>query len=257
MTSAGSQVGAGRATSVCFVAFRDRFFTRTTAKAILSWRIALGAVVAVVTALAGLHVGVAVALGVAVYAGSVLAAMPKESRRPSIDPFVLSEPWRQLMRDAQGSGRKLRSTIDGMSDGALRDSLRAIAEQLDRGLDEAWEIAKRGDEIDDIVRNLDPTRLRSRLGALQAQAATSPGPESDAAIASLEKQLATADRLKAQSGQTAATLRNTQIQLDEVVARASEVRAGTAETESYAHAVDELVVQLEALHQAVAEIRAT
>jgi hypothetical protein len=239
------------------VAIRDRFLTPTTAKAILSWRIALGVAVAVGTALAGLHVAVAVALGVGVYVGSVLAAMPKKARRPSIDPFVLSEPWRQLIRDAQGSGRKLRDTIDGMSDGALRDALRSIAEELDRGLDEAWAIAKRGDEIDDIVRTLDPTRLRSRLSTLRTQAATSPSAETDAAIASVEKQLATADRLKAQSGQTAETLRNTQIQLDEVVARASEVRAGTADTESYAHAVDELVVQLEALHQAVVEIRAT
>lgn len=236
---------------------RDRFLTPTTAKAILSWRIALGVAIAVATAIAGLPVGAAIALGGAVYVGSVLAAMPKAPRRPSIDPFVLSEPWRQLMRDAQGSGRKLRDTIDGMSDGALRDSLGSIAEQLERGLDEAWEIAKRGDEIDDIVRNLDPTRLRSRLATLRSQAASSPGAETDAAIASVEKQLATADRLKARSTQTAETLRHTQIQLDELVARASEVRAGTADTQSYAHDVDQLVVQLEALHQAVEETRAT
>ncbi len=47
----------------------------------------------------------------------------------------------------------------------------------------------------------------------------------------------------------------TQTQLDELVARASEVRIGASDTETYAHDVDELVIKLEALHQAVAETR--
>jgi len=223
----------------------------------MSWRIALGVAVGVATAVAGLPIGVAVAVGAGIYVGSVLAAMPKASRRPAIDPFVLSEPWRKLMQDAQGAGRKLRRTIGGMDDGALKESLTSIANQLDHGLDEAWQIARRGDEIDEIVRNLEPTRLSARLGTLQAQAAASPSAETAAAIASLENQLATADRLTARSSETAAALRHTQVQLDGLVARASEVRAGVTDTASYAHAVDELVVQLEALHQAVQETRPT
>lgn len=244
-------------TSVRNVGFRDRFLTPTTAKAILSWRIGLGVGIAVVTAVLGLPIGLAVALGAGIYVGTVLAAMPKAPERPAIDPFVLSEPWRKLMQDAQGSGRKLRRTVDGMDEGALKDSLQSIARQLDHGLDEAWKIAKRGDEIDDIVRNLEPTRLRSRLATLQTQATAAPGPETTAAIASVENQLATADRLGERSAETATTLRHTQIQLDELVARASEVRAGAADTASYAHDVDDLVVRLEALHQAVEETRPT
>lgn len=223
----------------------------------MSWRIALGVGIAVVTALLGLPIGLAAALGAGIYIGTVLAAMPKGAERPAIDPFVLSEPWRRLMQDAQGSGRKLRRTIDGMDDGPLKESLTSIARQLDHGLDEAWEIAKRGDEIDDVVRNLEPTRLRSRLGTLQARAAASPSPETAAAIASVENQLATAARLEERSSGTADTLRHTQVRLDELVARAGEVRAGVADTASYARDVDELVVQLEALHQAVEETRPT
>lgn len=233
--------------------FRDRFLTPTTAKAILSWRIGLGVGIAVVLALLGLPVGFAVVLGAGTYAGAVLAAMPRGPRRPAIDPFVLSEPWRTLMQDAQGSGRKLRRAIDGMDDGPLKDSLASIAQQLDHGLDDAWEIAKRGDEIDDVVRNLEPTRLRSRLGTLQAQAAAMPSAETAAAIASVESQLATTARLEQRSAETATTLRHTQVQLDELVARASEVRAGVADTRSYADDVDQLVVRLRALHEAVEE----
>ncbi len=168
---------------------------------------------------------------------------------------MLSEPWRQLIQQAQTSGRRLRATVDGADDGPLKQQLQDIVAQLDRGLDEAWLVAKRGDEIDDVVRHLDPTSLRSKLTSLEARAAASPDPDTDAAIVSLGQQLATADRLKQQSADTADSLRRTQVRLDELVARAAEVRIGVADTDTYAQDVDDLVIQLEALHQAVEETR--
>ena len=71
----------------------------------------------------------------------------------------------------------------------------------------------------------------------------------------MERQLATADRLKQQSADTAASLRLTQTQLDELVSRASEVQFGSVDTEAYRRDVDDLVIKLEALHQAVEETR--
>jgi hypothetical protein len=242
------------------VGVRDRFFTPTTAKAIMSWRILLGVGSAAVAALVGLPLGIAVALGAGLYVGSVLAAMPRAARRPTIDPFTLSEPWRGLMQQAQTSGRKLRTTIAGIDEGPLRQQLQSIADQLDHGLDEAWLIARRGDEIDDVVRTLDPVRLRSKLATLRAEPSAEPAaptPDAVAAISSVEQQLATADRLKRQSTETADSLRAAQIRLDELVARAGEVRIGAVDTAAYAHEVDEVVVRLEALHQAVQETRTT
>lgn len=234
---------------------RDRFYTPATAKAILSWRILVGVGVGVVTAIAGLPLGAAIAAGAVVYGGAVAVAMPKSPSLPRIDAFTLSEPWRQIMQGAQGSGRRLRQTVAGTSDGPLKETLQSIADQLERGLAEAWEVAKRGDEIDDAVRRLDPTALRSKLATLQQRAEAEPTAETEAAIASVERQLASADRLKQQSAETAATLRLTQTQLDEIVARASEVRIGAVDTAAYARDVDDLVIKLEALHQAVEETR--
>jgi len=219
----------------------------------MSWRILLGVGVGVALGVAGLPIGVAIGVGVGVYAISVGTAMPKPPDRPAIDPFVLSEPWRQLIQQAQASGRKLRETISGVERGPLRTQLDGIADQLDRGLDEAWAVARRGDTIDDMVRTLDPTALRSKLTTLESRADDDPTGDTAAAIASVHAQLATADRLKQQSSDTADTLRRTQTQLDELVARASEVRVGLADTDTYARDVDELVIRLEALHQAVAE----
>ena len=234
---------------------RDRFFTPATAGAIMSWRILLGIGAAAAMAVAGLPIGVAIGVGVALYAASVGIAMPKGASGPNIDPFVLSEPWRQLMQQAQRSERKLRSTVSGADDGPIKRTMLGIADQLEHGLSEAWEIARAGDEIDDAVRRLDPTALRSKLTALQSQATENPSPEHDAAIASVERQIETADRLKQRSAETAASLRLTQTQLDELVARASEVEVGAVDTAAYQHDVDELVIKLEALHQAVEETR--
>ncbi|HSJ92104.1 MAG TPA: hypothetical protein VK917_08535 [Ilumatobacter sp.] len=238
--------------------FRDRFYTPKTARAILSWRILLGIAVGLTTAIAGLPVAAAIGVGGAVYAASVAAAMPREPRRPTIDPFTLGEPWRQLVQRTQAAGRKLHETVERGADGPLRDTLRDIAAQLDRGIDEAWAIARRGDEIDDAVRRLDPTALRSRLATAERRASDDPGPETDAAVASIRRQLDSAERLRQQSDETAASLRLTQTQLDELVARASEIQVGTfdtVDTDAYRHEVDELVIRLEALHQAVQETR--
>ena len=235
------------------MSFRDRFYTPKTAKALLSWRILVGVGVGVVNVLAGAPILLSIALGGLIYAAAVVRAMPKGPERPAIDPFVLSEPWRQLMQGAQSAQRKLRQTVSGTDDGPLKKTLQAVADQLEHGLAEGWQIARRGDEIDDAVRRLDPTSLRSKLGTLRQRAIDSPSAEADAAIASVERQLESADRLKQQSDETAASLRLTQTQLDELVARASELRIGTVDTDAYARDVDDLVIKLEALHQAVQE----
>lgn len=235
--------------------FRDRFYTPTTARALLSWRILVGVGVGAAVAVAGLPVAAAAAIGAAVYAATVAGAMPKRARPPRIDPFVLGEPWRQLMQQAQGAGRKLRSNVTDANDGPLKETMHSVAEQLEHGLAEAWEVAKRGDAIDDAVRRLDPTALRSRLETLRVKAEASPSDEADAAVASVERQIDTAERLKQQSADTATSLRLTQTQLDELVARASEVQIGTVDTEAYQRDVDDLVIKLEALHQAVEETR--
>lgn len=231
--------------------FRDRFFTPKTARAILSWRILLGAGIAVAIGFAGVPWLLAAGVGVLVYVGSVAASMPKGVARPTIDPFMLSEPWRQIIQRAQGSGRKLRETIGAVGDGPLKERLSDIAREVDRGIGEAWEVARGGDAVDDAVRRLDPTALRSRLTTLRQQAVAHPSAEADAAVESVDRQLQSADRLKAKSEETATNLRLTQARLDELVARAAEVRIGAIEADSYAKDVADLVIDLEALHLAI------
>jgi hypothetical protein len=235
------------------MSFRDRFYTKQTAQVILSWRIAVGIGAAVALVVGGLAWPLGIVGGLVVYAGLVAVGMPKPQARPKIDPFTVGEPWRQFVQGAQRSAARLHDTISTTREGPLRDRMDAVAQKLQHGLDETFEIARRGDEIDAAVTRLDPTALRSKLATLQQQRASIPDEQVDAAIASVEAQLATTDRLKAQSAQTASTLRLTQTRLDELVARAAEVSIGAADTDTYEHDVDDLVVELEGLRLAVEE----
>lgn len=241
-------------------------------KTLLSWRLAAAAVLAVVLALVGIGPIPASLIGLLVYAGLVGAGVRRSgagsaSDRTTVDPFSIGEPWRQFVQSAQRSRGALDQTLRSVKAGPLRDRLTEISERLSEAVDESSAIAQRGNEIDGAVKRIDPTRLRSRLATLHQQQAdaaaanTLPSPDDlvqgadpiSTAIASVDTQLATADRLKALSAETANQLRLAQARLDELVARAAEVSIGTKDTDTYAANVDDLVDQLEALRLAVAE----
>lgn len=240
--------------------FRDRFYTARTARAILSWRLAVGAAVGVALGVAGLGVAVAIGAGVGVYVALVAGAMPGSPEPPRLDPFTVGEPWRQFVQGAQRAAIRVHDTVDATPPGPLRDRLVDIVARLDHGLAEAYGIARRGHELDTAVRRLDPTGLRSKLATLEAQRDSAPidpdrlvDDQLADAIASVRSQLETVDRLEARSADTARRLRLTQTRLDELGARAAEVSLGAGDTDSYEHDVDDLVIELEGLRQAVEE----
>ena len=211
--------------------------------------IAIGWAAASVPILIGAVVG-SIAIGMRVGRGRGAAA-GSLAALPPIDPFSVGEPWRQFVQRAQRSERELARIIDGVEPGPLRDRLAGVLARLDGGVQETWRIARRGDAIDDTVRRLDPVRLRSRLSVIQAGSADSPSDA--AAVEALERQLLSVERLQAQSAATVQSLQLTQLRVEELVGRAAEVSIGAADTEAYADDVDELVVELEALRQAIDE----
>lgn len=230
--------------------FRDRFYTPQTARAILSGRILIGIGVAAAMVVAGIGWAAAIGVGVAVYAGLVALAIPRPTRPAQIDAFAVGEPWRHFVQGAQRAARQVGESVSTASPGPLRDRLTDIVDKLDHGLEETWRIARRGDELDAAVRRLDPTGLRSKLDTLRSR---EPSPEVTAAIESVEAQLETVDRLRDRSERTADRLRLTRTRLDELAARATEVSVGVDELAGYEHDVDDLVIELEALRQAVEE----
>ena len=198
-------------------------------------------------------VGAAIAVVIAVVVAFKTVASMSSQRRDGLDPFTVGEPWRQFVQGATRSGNTLHQIIESATPGPLRNRMESIADRLDDGLRETWTIARRGDQIDETIRRLDPTALRSKLATLEARAEASPSPEIDAAVISVQDQLESVRRLELEASKTADRLRLTQTRLDELVSRAAEVVVGAGDTDAYEHDVDDLVIELEALRQAVDE----
>jgi hypothetical protein len=181
------------------------------------------------------------------YAGRKIAAVP------AIDAFAVGEPWRQFVQGAQRAAQRLHTTVASADDGPLKDRMSTIVGRLDDGLSETWAIARRGDQIDETIRRLDPTALRSKQASLEERLVASSSADVESALASVRNQIESTERLKAESARTADRLRLTQTRLDELVTRAAEVAIGAGDTDAYEHDVDDLVIELEALRQAVEE----
>ena len=160
---AGHRRGLELASSA--MGLRDRFFTATTARAILSWRILLGAAAGVVAGLLGVPWLGAVAIGVLVYVGAVALAMPKR-RGQAADRPVRAQRAVAAVRAGRPAveAPARRRPCGRRRAGPLRDRLEGIVDRLDEAIVESWQIARRGDEIDGAVRGArpDPAALAAR-----------------------------------------------------------------------------------------------
>jgi hypothetical protein len=233
------------------MALRDRFFTPRTAKAILSpWRIGLAVVVAVVLALVGVHVVLAILAGLVVYAITVFIGMPDTPKKPIIDPFGVSEPWRQHVQGALKARRRFEETLAAAPKGPSRDRLAEIGGRINTGVEECWRIATRGHEIDQAVKQLNLPSARSDLALLQTRPRDA---STEATMASLQSQIDSGERLKAKSADVAQRLRLLEVRLSELATRASEVAVGASDEVAYGNDVEDVIAQLEGMRLALDE----
>jgi hypothetical protein len=187
-----------------------------------------------------------VAIGVAaiVAIGAVLRRRKPGQRPVAMDSFTLSEPWRRYVSAAQASQRRYKDIVAATPAGPLRSSMESITRQVQRGVDECWLIAKRGDELDVALRRLDRPSLQARLDSTA----------DDATRASLQSQLDSDQRIRTARDDTDRQLRLLNTRLGELLAQASEVSVGTDTTSDLGSAVDDVVMQLESLRLAVEDI---
>jgi hypothetical protein len=183
-------------------------------------------------------------LAVAIVALAFIAARVNARRPPRIDPFTLSEPWRRSVSDAQSAHRRFREVVRSAPEGPLRDRLDSMGSQVSRGVDECWQIARRGDELDETLSRLKASSLTDQRRRA-----------SDAATRdSLDRQIAAVDRITTTRDDTDRQLRELTIRLGELVTQAAEIVASGHASDELGSAVDEVVLQLEALRLAVNEV---
>lgn len=240
--------------------FKDRFLTPRVAEAIMSpLGIVLFGVGTAGAILAGVPVVGAAGVGVLAWGGRVLAAMPRDGRRPKMHAASLADPWRAYVASAQDAKGRFDRVIGDMDAGPLRNRLVGLASRLDDGIAESWRIARRGNDITNALAKLDTLQTQTELAQLRAYIAGRPsgmqqptGSEAQT-MESLEAQMATADRLQTNAIDARDRLRALATRLDELVARAVEVSVGAEDTDVLGHDVDALVTELEALRVALDE----
>lgn len=240
--------------------FRDRFLTPQVARAIMSpLGIVLFGAGTAGAILAGVPIVGAAAIGVGVWAGRVLAAVPRDERRQKVQPSSLAEPWRAYVVSAQQAKARFDRVVADMGAGPLRERLAELAGRLDDGVGESWQIARRGNEITAALAKLDTIGAQAELAQLRAHIAARPSGmqtptvSETQTIQALESQLASADRLQTVALDARDRLRLLDARFDELVARAVEVSVGAGDTTLLGNDVDQLVTELESLRVALDE----
>ena len=241
------------------LSFRDRFFSPKVAHAVTSPSaiLATGATAAV-GALAFGPIGLLA--GLIGYAARVGIAIPRGGRGPRIDPFGVKDPWRRFVSDALSTRRRYDEAIGGMAKGPLRDRLNEIGGRLDTGVEEVWNIAKRGQSLADARRRLNPDQTRWEMAQVAPPGTTvAPGSTAEQTLQSLQAQLDSAQRMDSVIAATLDRLRLLDARLDETATRAVELSVeaeGSADIGGISGLgadVDGLVTEMEALRQALDE----
>ncbi len=171
--------------------------------------------------------GVAAAVAAGVVVLRVTAARRRAPKRPPMDPFTLTDPWRSYVADALSAATRFRRVVDGVEEGPLEERLREIGQQIEAGVLSCWSVAKHGHQLHKTV----------------LQVARGTAADSDSVVRMRGTERETADKL-------GALVRS----LDEAVARAGELAIGRAADQKLETDVDGVVDQLEALRLAVEEV---
>jgi hypothetical protein len=148
-----------------------------------------------------------------------------------------------------------------MRPGPLQDRLRTIGARISDGVNECWEIACQGNELQSAYEQLDVAGVKQELRQLEAEKREGHKDADhvqsiDRAIAAVRSQLSSAERIGEVSQDASDRLRVLDAQLDEAVARAVELSVhADSETDiaPLGNDVDSLVSELEALRQGLEE----
>ena len=198
------------------------------------------------------------ALGAVAFAGRVAAAIPRAPQEERIDPFTLSEPWRHYVQDAVHAHRRFKDAVHGARQGPLRERLQEIDDRVETGVREVWRIARRGHDLVDARRRVDPDSIRREIAATQSNASQpwAAGSALERTMESLKAQLATVERLERVIADADSRLRLLNARLDEAAARTIELSVqahDVSDLGGLGRDVDDMVDEMEALRQAIEE----
>jgi hypothetical protein len=239
---------------------------------------------AVIVTAAGFLIGLAaqsltlaVVLAVVAWLGRMVVAIASARRTGprlpvvQIDPFAVSEPWREYVRQALAARQRFDQALSQWPAGPLHDRLLLLQARLGQATEEVWTVAQQGAALDGTVRGV-PTgatrpsidQLSSDLRRVQAERQQTSAPDRQAALLRSEEAIAAQLRAARHSEVTRAEvldrLRLLTAQLDEAVtqllALGLDRPAAEASADAVAGSVDAVVDEIGALHEGLKEAEA-
>lgn len=221
--------------------------------------ILLGGGAASVAILAGLWPLAPVAALVG-WGAKVALAVPR-TRRSTINPDKLPDPWRTFVLEAAQAAKRFDDQVRTLPAGPLRSELSEVGRRVSDGVRDCWEIANRGVALDEARRQLGMSQAANELErlrgerALRAQQGMDLG-SIDQAINAVQRQLAAGQRVENAAFEARDRLRVLNAQLDEAVAAVVEMSLRPSADRSAGDIrgrVDGIVDELEALRLALDE----
>jgi len=214
--------------------------------------------------LGGLPIAAAAGIGAAVWAARVAIGMPRGPKHERISPSAVKEPWRRAVKDALSARQRFDRTVRRMPPGPLRERLAGVGQRLSDGVDECWQIACQGNDLQSAYAQLDVGSIQTDMAQLKAEKKAggdaAHAASLDRAIAAVQSQLASAERIGTVAQDVADRLRVLNAQLDEAVARAVELSVqanDVGDISPLGDDVDSLVGELESLRQGLDETHGT
>ena len=195
------------------------------------------------------------------WGAKVALAVPRRSRRSTINPGRLPDPWRTFVLEAAQAAKRVDELVRTLPAGPLRSELSEVGQRVAEGVRECWEIANRGVALDGARKQLGLSNANNELDRLKGERAlrAQQGMDLvsiDQAINAVQRQLAAGQRVEAAAFEARDRLRVLNAQLDEAVAAVVEMSlrpSGDRSAVAIRGQVDGIVDELEALRLALDE----
>ena len=245
------------------MSFRDRFFTKPVAEAIMS---PSGILLAGAGVAAGVLIGLnpvgAVAIGAAAWAGRVGTAIPRGPVRQKINRRTVSGEWQRFVDEALSAQRRFAEAVERTQPGPVRDRLQGLSTKIEDFVHHSYEVAQGGQAITEARSAIDTDRIVRDLHRLTGGRPVDTSSSTGRAAAAMQAQLATASRMDNTIAETHNKLVLLDARLDELVTRSIELSVtgslpsteGSASLGTVEQELVDVVDEMEAVRQAVAEV---
>jgi hypothetical protein len=173
------------------------------------------------------------------------------------NPSMLDDPWRWFVSQAFALQRDIATAAINTRPGPMQDRLQAVADHVDAGRLEVWQVAQGGQRLTEARAHMDTAAISRQLSRLPTADQIGANPSLADVAQALQAQLDTATRLEEQISSTYNGLLLLNARLGEVAARVNELAAQPHAVQDAAAVdgdVESVVEELIAVRQALTEL---